>query len=151
MAIADGGELVVLAPGVRRFGEDPEIDALVRAHGYRPSAEVQARVARDPGLEAHLSAAAHLIHGSPEGRFRVTYCPGGLSRAEVESVGYAWGDLDAALRRYPPDRLRDGWNELPGGERVFFVSNPGLGLWADRTRFEATPAPPARGRSPGTP
>lgn len=135
MAIADGGELVVLAPGVRRFGEDPAIDALIRAHGYRRSQEVLARVARHPELAANLSAAAHLVHGSPEGRFEVTYCPGGLTRAEVEAAGFRWADPEAMLRRYDPARLRDGWNALPGGERIFFVSNPGLGLWAHRARF----------------
>jgi nickel-dependent lactate racemase len=142
MAIADGGELVILAPGVRRFGEDPALDALIRAHGYRRSEEVLARVERHPELAADLSAAAHLVHGSPEGRFEVTYCPGGLSRAEIEAVGFRWGDLAAARRRYDPARLRDGWNELPGGERVFFVSNPGLGLWAHRARFLGA-GPPA--------
>lgn len=142
MAIADGGELVVLAPGVRRFGEDPALDALIRAHGYRRSEEVLARVERHPELAANLSAAAHLVHGSPEGRFQVTYCPGGLSRAEVEAVGFRWGDLAALRRRYDPTRLGEGWNELPGGERVFFVSNPGLGLWAHRARFLGA-GPPA--------
>lgn len=35
MAIADGGELIVLAPGVHRFGEDQRIDELIRKYGYR--------------------------------------------------------------------------------------------------------------------
>ncbi|HYD41949.1 MAG TPA: lactate racemase domain-containing protein [Anaeromyxobacter sp.] len=137
MAIADGGELVILAPGVRRFGEDAAIDALIRAHGYRPSAEVQALVERIPELRESLSAAAHLVHGSPEGRFTVTYCPGGLGREDVERAGFHHGDLAAMLRRYDPRALSDGWNQLPGGERIYYVSNPGLGLWAQRTRFEA--------------
>lgn len=136
MAIADGGELVILAPGVRRFGEDAAIDALIRAHGYRTSAEVQALVERSPELRESLSAAAHLIHGSPEGRFAVTYCPGGLSREEVERAGFRHGDLDSMLRRYDPRALRDGWNDLPDGERIYYVSNPGLGLWAERARFD---------------
>ena len=34
MAIADGGELIVLGPGVREFGEDAEIDRLIRKYGY---------------------------------------------------------------------------------------------------------------------
>jgi nickel-dependent lactate racemase len=137
MAIADGGELVVLAPGVRRFGEDPAIDALIRRYGYRPSAEIQALVDRSEDLRASLSAAAHLVHGSPEGRFRVTYCPGGLGREEIERAGFGWGELAAMQRRYDPRALRDGWNELPGGERIWFVADPGLGLWAHRARFEA--------------
>lgn len=134
MAIADGGELVVLAPGVKQFGEDGGIDRLIRRHGYRTTPQIQAAIAADPELAGSLSAAAHLIHGSSEGRFRVTYCPGRLTRAEVEGVGYAWGDLAEQTRRYDPARLRDGWNEV-AGERLFYVSNPALGLWAHRARF----------------
>jgi nickel-dependent lactate racemase len=136
MAMADGGELLILAPALERFGEDRDIDALIRKHGYRPAATIRERVRRDPELAANLSAAAHLIHGSSEGRFTVRYCPGrGLSRAEIESVGYAWGDLGEALARYDIKTLGPGWNTLPDGERIFFVPNPALGLWAERKRF----------------
>ncbi len=135
MAMADGGELVILAPGVRRFGEDPEIDRLIRAHGYTTTPEILDLVRRDPELQGSLSTAAHLIHGSSEGRFRITYCPGGLGRAEIEGAGFGWGELAGATRRYDPAALRDGWNTLADGERVFYVSNPGLGLWAHRERF----------------
>ena len=134
MAIADGGELVVLGPGIRRFGEDEAIDKLIRRHGYRTSPEVLDRVDTDSGLAANLGAAAHLIHGSSEGRFDITYCPGGLDREEIENVGYRYGDLRSATHRYNPDALVDGWNDV-NGEQVFFVSNPALGLWAHRTRF----------------
>ncbi len=134
MAIADGGELVVLAPGVRGFGEDPGIDRLIRRHGYRTTPQILAAIQADPDLAGSLSAAAHLIHGSSEGRFTVRYCPGGLTRAEIEGVGYAWGDLAEQSRRYDPARLRDGWNEV-AGERLFYVSNPALGLWAHGSRF----------------
>lgn len=134
MAIADGGELVVLAPGVKQFGEDPGIDALIRKHGYRTTPQIMAAIQADPALAGSLSAAAHLIHGSSEGRFRVTYCPGKLTRAETEGVGYGWGDLAAMTRRYDPAKLTDGWNDVDG-ERVFYVSNPALGLWAHRSRF----------------
>ena len=34
LAMADGGELTVLAPGVERFGEDEENDRLIRKYGY---------------------------------------------------------------------------------------------------------------------
>ncbi|MCO6453683.1 MAG: DUF2088 domain-containing protein [Pirellulaceae bacterium] len=135
MAIADGGQLTVLAPGVKTFGEDPAIDRLIRQYGYRTTPQVLEFVERHEDLRRNLSAAAHLIHGSSENRFQVTYCPGGLTRAEVEGVGYEYGELDAMLRRYDPGRLRDGWNELPGGERVYYISNPALGLWAWRGRF----------------
>jgi nickel-dependent lactate racemase len=137
MAIADGGELLILAPGLERFGEDREIDRLIRKHGYRPSAVIREKALRDGELADALSAAAHLIHGSSEGRFTIRYCPGpGLSRDEVESVGYEWGNLQEALARYDPRRLGLGWNTLPGGERIFFIPNPALGLWAEKKRFE---------------
>lgn len=136
MAIADGGELVVLAPGVSRFGEDEEIDRLIRKYGYVGRERVLAAVGREPDLGANLSAAAHLIHGSSEGRFRITYCPGGLSREEVEGVNFAYGELSVMMKRYDPQRLADGFNTVEG-EEIFFVRNPATGLWARRDRFEA--------------
>jgi nickel-dependent lactate racemase len=134
MAIADGGELVVLAPGVRQFGEDPAIDALIRRFGYRGTPATVAAVKANPDLADNLSAAAHLIHGSSEGRFRIRYCPGPMTRDEVESVGYEYGDLTGMLRRYAPERLHDGWNHLDG-EDIYYVSNPALGLWGTADRF----------------
>ncbi|WP_304242457.1 lactate racemase domain-containing protein [Gracilinema caldarium] len=136
MAMADGGELLILAPGLERFGEDPGIDTLIRKHGYRPAAEIRSRVESDQELQGALSAAAHLIHGSSENRFTVRYCPGpGVSRKEIESVGYEWGDLAEALARYDIHNLSLGWNTLPDGERIFFVPNPALGLWAEKRKF----------------
>ncbi len=136
MAMADGGELIILAPGVREFGEDPEIDRLVRKYGYRGTPHTLRQVAENPELAANLSAAAHLIHGSSEGRFRVTYCPGGLTREEVESVGFAYGDLTGKLAAFKPEKLRDGFNTLPNGEEVFYISNPALGLWGLKEQFQ---------------
>jgi nickel-dependent lactate racemase len=135
MAIADAGELVVLAPGVRTFGEDATIDRLIRLFGYRGTPTTLAKVRTEPELAANLSAAAHLIHGSSEGRFTITYCPGHLSRAEIEGVGFRYGELSAMMGRYDPHRLRDGWNQLADGEEVYFISNPALGLWGAADRF----------------
>ncbi|MDD5705730.1 MAG: D-mannonate epimerase [Kiritimatiellae bacterium] len=135
MAIADGGELIVLAPGVKEFGEDAEIDRLIRRYGYKGTPATQAAVRAQPELAANLSAAAHLIHGSSEGRFSITYCPGHLSRAEIEGAGFQYGELAAMRRRYDIAKLRDGPNSLPGGEEIFYISNPALGLWASRNRF----------------
>jgi hypothetical protein len=59
-----------------------------------------------------------------------------LTREEVEQVNFRYMPLAEALRRYPPDQLKDGWNRLPDGEEIFYVSNPALGLWADRSRFQ---------------
>jgi len=136
MAIADRGELIVLAPGVKTFGEDPEIDRLIRKYGYRTTPEIMRFVDENDDLRRNLSAAAHLIHGSSEGRFTITYCPGKLTRQEIESVGYGYGELAPMLRRYDPKRLREGWNVMPDGERIFYVGNPALGLWAYRGRLE---------------
>jgi nickel-dependent lactate racemase len=134
MAIADGGELVVLAPAVRTFGEDPEIDRLIRKFGYRTTPEVLEFVKENADLRANLSAAAHLIHGSSEGRFTITYCPGRLTRDEIEGVGYEFGDLAEYAARYDADALADG-PQTVDGEQFFFIRNPALGLWAHRSRM----------------
>lgn len=136
MAIADGGELIVLAPGVRRFGEDPAMDALIRKHGYRGTPAALRAVEEDPGLAAHLGAAAHLIHGSSEGRFRITYCTDHLTKEEVEGVGFAYAPLAPMMSLYEPAKLSPGWNQLRA-EEVFFIPKPSLGLWAHRDRFSA--------------
>jgi nickel-dependent lactate racemase len=138
MAMADGGELLILAPALERFGEDPGVDALIRKFGYRPGKVILEKAKQEKEVAENLSVAAHLIHGSSEGRFTVCYCPGpGLSRSEIESVGYEWGSLGEALARYDVKKLSMGWNTLADGERIFFVPNPALGLWAERKRFEA--------------
>ena len=141
MAIADGGEIIVLAPGVRVFGEDGEIDALIRKYGYVGTPKVLEAMKQSKELENNLSAVAHLIHGSSEGRFRVTYCPGHLTKKEIEGVGFQYGDLASMKRIYDPTKLRDGWNQVQsldgkGTEEIFYISNPALGLWSLRHRFE---------------
>jgi nickel-dependent lactate racemase len=134
MALGDGAELMVLAPGVREFGEDRGIDALIRKYGYRGTAATLRAVSENADLAGDLGAAAHLIHGSSEGRFDITYCPGNLSRSEIEGVGFSYRSLDDMLAKYDIAKLRDGFNVV-NGEEIFFVSNPGLGLWAHRSRF----------------
>ena len=134
MALADGAELIVLAPGVREFGEDKTIDALIRKYGYLGTPATIAAVERNPDLAAELGAAAHLIHASSEGRFTITWCPGHLSQEEIESVNFKYGEIDKMLRRYDPAKLNHGYNWVDG-EEVFFIANPGLGLWAHRSRL----------------
>ncbi len=136
MAIADGGDLLVLAPGLKEFGEDKEIDRLIRKYGYVSTPEVLKFVDENDELKNNLSAAAHLIHGTSEGRFRITYCPGHLTQQEIESVGFGYADLKSTMKRYDPAKLVDGMNMMPDGEKIFYVSNPALGLWAYRKRFE---------------
>src|SRR5579863_5981236 len=134
MALADGAELIVLAPGVNTFGEDKAIDALIRKYGYRGTPATLAAVNSNQDLADDLSAAAHLIHGSSESRFTITWCQGHLSKQEVESVGCQYCDLESMSARYDPQKLSHGFN-LVGGEDIFFISNPGLGLWAHRSKL----------------
>jgi nickel-dependent lactate racemase len=136
MAMADRGELIILAPGLKEFGEDHEIDRLIRKYGYFGTPQTLASAKANEELRNNLSAAAHLIHGSSEGRFNITYCPGHLTQKEIEGVGFKYADLAAMTRRYDPAKLTDGWNTLPDGEKIFYISNPALGLWAYRGRFE---------------
>ncbi len=135
MALADGAELIVLAPGVHEFGEDGAIDKLIRKYGYCGTPRTLEAVKEDPALAGNLSAAAHLIHGSSEGRFTIRYCPGHLTRQEIESVHYEYGDLTQMMAKYKPEVLMDGWNTVDG-EEIFYISNPGLGLWAYEGRFK---------------
>jgi len=136
MVIDDEGELIVLAPGLKEFGEDKEIDKLIRKYGYVDTEKVLKLTKENEDLGANLSAAAHLIHGSTEGRFNVTYCPGGLTKEEIESVNYNYGDLEEMMKIYNPDNMKDGINIMPNGEEVFYISNPALGLWAYKERFK---------------
>lgn len=136
MAMADNGELIVLAPGLKDFGEDKEIDRLIRKYGYRGTPETLKYLSNNEDLGKNLSAAAHLIHGSSEGRFSVTYCPGHLTKDEIESVNFRYHDLTDMMKRYNPQKLKDGYNYMSDGEEIFYISNPALGLWTSRERLK---------------
>ena len=129
MALADGGELIVLAPGVKTFGEDASVDRIIRTYGYCGTGKILELVETRDDLKNSLSAAAHLIHGSTEGRFRVTYCTGGLPENEIRAAGFDFAPLAEMLKRYNPAQLTPGFNTLTGGERIFYIDNPALGLW----------------------
>jgi hypothetical protein len=135
MAMADDGELLVLAPGVEEFGEDPQIDSLIRKYGYFGTEKTMQFVADNQDLQDNLGAAAHLIHGSSEGRFGITYAAGKLSREEIEGAGFKYADCTASMQRYNPEVLQDGVNVMPDGEEIFYISNPAIGLWAVESRF----------------
>jgi nickel-dependent lactate racemase len=135
MALADGGELIVLAPGLREFGEDKQIDKIIRKYGYVGSAKVLQLTKKNKDLQENLGGAAHLIHGSSEGRFSITYCPGYLSKEEIESVNFKYADLNEMIHKYNPEKLNDGYN-MVDGEEIFFISNPAIGLWAWKERFK---------------
>jgi len=136
MAIADDGELIVLAPALKEFGEDHKIDELIRKYGYRGTPATLKAVEENEELRNNLSAAAHLIHGSSEGRFSITYCPGpDVTLDEVRSVGFNAVPYDTMAARYNPEKLKDGFNTMPDGEEIFYISNPALGLWAYKEKF----------------
>ena len=137
MALADGAELIVLAPALREFGEDKTIDALIRKYGYKGTPNTLKCTEENQELQDNLGASAHLIHGSSEGRFSITYCPGpGMTREEIESAGFKYCSYDEMVARYPLDSLKDGWNTMPDGEEIYYISNPALGLWAHPDRFK---------------
>jgi nickel-dependent lactate racemase len=140
MAIADGGELLVIAPGVERFGEQPDVDALIRKYGYCGTPQALELYRKQADMQELAHGTAHLLHGSSEGRFTIRYAPGKLSREEIESVHYAYADLDETLKRYNPEKMAEGWNTMPDGERVFFISTPSAGLWATREKLAANAA-----------
>jgi nickel-dependent lactate racemase len=136
MALADNGELIVLAPGLKEFGEDKEIDRLIRKYGYRGTPATLKSLKENEELRENLSAAAHLIHGSSEGRFSITYCPGHLTQEEIESANFKYSDLGETLKKYNPEKLKDGFNKMVDGEEIFFISNPAVGLWSSKERLK---------------
>ncbi|MFC2119057.1 lactate racemase domain-containing protein [Bacteroidota bacterium] len=129
MAMADNAELLILAPGIKTFGEDAEIDRLIRKYGYSGTSAIKEAVKNNIDLRGNLSAAAHLIHGSSEDRFNIKYCTGELNKTEIESVGFEYGVLDKMMKIYNPEKLKDGYNIMPDGEQIYYISNPALGLW----------------------
>jgi nickel-dependent lactate racemase len=134
MAIADGGELVIIAPGLKRFGEQPDVDALIRRVGYVGTPKVMELYRTDAEMQDLAHGTAHLIHGSSEGRFTITYAPGHLGREDIEGVNFNYADLDETLAKYSPEKLKEGFNDVDG-ERIFFIPTPSAGLWATREKL----------------
>lgn len=135
MAIENGGELIVLAAGVTKFGEDHKIDQLIRKYGYCGRLNVLELFKQHVDLQQNMGAAAHLIHSSSDGRFKITYAVKNITQSEVEGVHFNAASYDEVIQKYNPETLEPGWNTLPDGEEVFFIPNPALGLWIDKNRF----------------
>ncbi len=137
MAIADGGELIVLAPGVDKFGEDVQVDALIRKYGYRGREHIlnEFQKPENADLRENMGAAAHLIHGSSDGRFQITYAVKKIPPEEMENVGFRSADFDQMAARFNPETLKSGYNFVDG-EEIYFISNPALGLWINEEKFE---------------
>jgi nickel-dependent lactate racemase len=137
MALADGADLLIIAPGLQRFGEQESVDRVIRKYGYRGTPNTLKQYKENSDLRELAHAAAHLIHGSSEGRFAISYAPGHLTKDEIEQVNYRYVPLDEALASYPPAKMKEGWNMMPDGEEVFFISTPSSGLWATQSRLDA--------------
>jgi nickel-dependent lactate racemase len=135
MALADGGELIIIAPGLKRFGEQPEVDALIRKYGYVGTARVMGQYAHEADMQDLAHATAHLLHGSSEDRFKITYAPGHVSQRDIESVNFGYTDIGAATARYQPEKSKPGWNTTVDGERYYFIPTPSAGLWATREKL----------------
>jgi hypothetical protein len=135
LAIRDGGELLIIAPGLERFGEQDGVERLIRKYGYTGRDRILQLYRKEADLQALAHGAAHLVHGSSDGRFTIRYAPGHLTRQDIEGVGFGYADLADTLARYSPDRMQEGWNTMPDGERVFFISTPSAGLWATKARM----------------
>jgi nickel-dependent lactate racemase len=136
MVIADDGELIVLAPAVHEFGEDPDIDKLIRKYGYKGTPATMKAVEENEDIRNNLGAAAHLIHGSSEGRFKITYCTDeeNMTQKEVEDAGFNWASYKEMAAKYDPEKMKDGYQTIDG-EEVYYISNPALGLWALESNF----------------
>jgi nickel-dependent lactate racemase len=139
MAIADGGQLLVLAPGIERFGEDLKVDELIRKYGYKGRLNTLEQFEKEENqdLRDNMGAAAHLIHGSSDGRFDITYAvkKDKITREEIEGVGFGWADYDETIARYNPETLQYGYNVMPDGEEIYYIPNPALGLWINKEKF----------------
>lgn len=135
MAIADGGELIILAPGVQMFGEDLDNDAFIRKYGYIGRERVLAMFKDNEDMQKNMGAAAHLVHGSSDGRFSVTYAVKNISKEEIASVNFIPADYDEMAKRYDPKKLKYGYNTMPDGEEIYFIPNPALGLWITKDKL----------------
>lgn len=129
MAIADGGELLILAPGIRSFGENEEVDACIRKYGYSGTKKIQ-NAYENGEFKGIEMAAAHLIHGSSDGRFKITYAaaPELMPEEAMRSVGYEWIDIGPMMEKYQPRGKETGWYE-DHGEEYYFIKAPAVGLW----------------------
>jgi nickel-dependent lactate racemase len=136
-AMADGGELIIIAPGLKRFGEQDEVDRIIRKYGYSGTPKIMKAWKENSDLQDLTHATAHLIHGSSEGRFNITYAPGHLSKEEIEGVNFNYLDYKQAIDRYHPETMKDGFNAMPDGEEVYFISTPSAGLWTTKDKLNS--------------
>jgi nickel-dependent lactate racemase len=134
-AMADGGELIIIAPGLKRFGEQDEVDKIIRKYGYSGTEKIMKYWKENKELQDLTHATAHLIHGSSEGRFKIIYAPGHLTKDEIESVNFGYLDYNKAIEIYSPEKLKNGFNTLANGEEIYFINTPSAGLWTTKEKL----------------
>ena len=85
-------------------------------------------------LRDNMGAAAHLIHGSSDGRFTITYAVKEITQQEIVNVGFRSASYDELAKQYDPETLHYGYNTVDG-EEIYYIPNPALGLWINREKF----------------
>ena len=128
-ALANNGELIIIAPGLKRFGENREADKIIREYGYSGTAKIIENWKKDKKLQDMAHVTAHLIHGSSDQRFKIYYAPGYLTKKDIESVNYNYLDLSETLKKYPIEKMKYGFNIMDDGEEIYFINSPASGLW----------------------
>jgi hypothetical protein len=41
------------------------------------------------------------------------------------------------MERYNPEKMKDGFNTMPDGEEVYFISTPSAGLWTTKDKLNS--------------
>jgi hypothetical protein len=88
--VADGGELIIMAPGVTSYGDELPVK--------------------------------HLEQSSSDGKFTIVYCTKGLSKNDIESIGYQYGNINEKLMLYNPAKLKPGINTFRCGTQIYFIN-----------------------------
>lgn len=127
--VQEGGEIIVIAPGLHVFGENDLADQAIRKYGYRPREEMLELYKSDPLLSGNMSLAGHLIRCVPSLETRLTYCTDQIPQEEIEHAGFHYMSVEEAMAAYPCESWQTGWRTLPNGEEIYFVRNAALGLW----------------------
>ena len=135
MCIADGGELIIICPGIRAFAENSFADSFIRKYGYRSKQELLDIVEKSGEMEDYMLPLSQMILSDTGKRFKVTYAAKDISREELESVYCNWISYEDVIKKYDPESLQEGENILPDGEEIFYVHKPAQGLWSEINRF----------------
>lgn len=135
MCLADGGELILLAPGIERLAADDAPLAVYRRTGYLGAAELRERQRTDPELGNEPWLATHLLNGSTNGRSKIYHALDGIDAETLRALNLWPMELEETLFRYRPAKAKAGWNITNEGEKFFFIPDPTAGLWSTKKRL----------------